>query len=153
MARHASRPDGTDTWMLRGGMAFVAVAVGTAAVAQNYSLSSLEDRAVRTCRSIIAVVNPAAASLDVTTTLRIGEANAIAISYVSKPAAGLPRSRKLVCSFKDKGNTFNRSRELVNVVVDGTQLGPARMRFLQRFWIGSRDADEAAALLDAPKRR
>ncbi len=139
--------------MLRGGMAFVAVAVGTAAVAQNYSLSSLEDRAVRTCRSIIAVVNPAAASLDVTTTLRIGEANAIAISYVSKPAAGLPRSRKLVCSFKDKGNTFNRSRELVNVVVDGTQLGPARMRFLQRFWIGSRDADEAAALLDTPKRR
>lgn len=153
MARHASRPDGAETSIVRGVMALAAIAIGTAAAAQTFSLSSLEDRAVRSCRSIIAVVNPAASSLDITTTLRIGEANAIAISYVAKPASGLPKSRKLVCSFKDKGGTFNRSRELVNVVVDGTQLGPARMRFLQRFWLGSRDADEAAALLDQPKKR
>lgn len=122
------------------------------AVAQS-PLSGGDERAVRSCRSIIAVINPATTDIDVTSTLRINEANAIAISYVSRPATGLPRSRKLVCSFKDKGGTFNKTRELVNVVADGAQLGPARLRFLQRFWIGSREADEAAGRFVQQKRR
>ncbi len=123
------------------------------AMAQSFTSSGQDERAVRACRSIIAVINPASTDLDVTSTLRIGEANAVAISYVSRPKTGLPRSRKLVCSFKDKGGTFNKTRDLVNVVADGAQLGPARLRFLQRFWIGSRDADEAALRLEPAKRR
>lgn len=123
------------------------------AVAQTFSRSGQDERAVRACRSIIAVINPATTNVDVTSTMRIGEANAIAISYVSRPATGLPRSRKLVCSFRDAGGTFNKTRELVNVVADGSQLGPARLRFLQRYWIGTREADDAAARLDPPQRR
>lgn len=131
----------------------VLIWAGRFAMAQSLTLSGQDERSVRVCRSIIAVINPATSDLDVTSTLRIGEANAIAISYVSRPATGLPRSRKLVCSFKDQGGTFNKTRELVNVVADGAQLGPARLRFLQRYWIGSREADEAAGRLAQQKRR
>lgn len=123
------------------------------AFAQSFSNSGQDERAVRTCRSIIAVINPKSTELDVTSTMRIGEANAVAIAYISRPATGLPRSRKLVCSFKDAGGTFKRTRELVNVVADGSQLGPARLRFLQRFWIGSREADDAATRLGSQQRR
>ncbi len=123
------------------------------AFAQVLPAGNLEEQANRTCRSILAVVNPASTGIDITSTLRIGEANAVAISYVARPATGLPRSRKLVCSFSDKGGTFRRSRELVGVTSDGAQLGPARMRFLSRFWIGSRDADAAATALAPPRPR
>lgn len=132
--------------------AVVGPATGPAS-AQVLAAGNLEEQANRTCRSILAVVNPASTGIDITSTLRIGEANAVAISYVARPATGLPRSRKLVCSFSDKGGTFRRSRELVGVTSDGVQLGPARMRFLNRFWIGSRDADAAATALAPPRPR
>lgn len=133
-------------------MLIVAAAIPPA-TAQIFPSAGLDEGAVRTCRSIIAVVNPATSALDVTSTLRIGEANAIAISYVARPPAGVPRNRKIVCTFKDDGGTFRRTRTLTAVTSDGRPLGPVRMRFLQRFWLASRDADVAARQLDTPKRR
>lgn len=117
--------------------------------AQSLSLGNLDETAGKTCRSILAVINPATTTLEITSTMRIGDANAVVIGYVARPNAGQPRSRKVVCSFKDSGGTFRRTRDLMSVTSDGMPLGPARMRFLKRFWVGSTDADAAAATLAA----
>ncbi|MBA4171359.1 MAG: hypothetical protein C0511_01555 [Hyphomicrobium sp.] len=116
---------------------------------QSFSLGTLDETAGKTCRSILAVINPASTALEITSTLRIGDANAVVITYVARPQTGLPKGRKLVCSFKDSGGTFRRSRDLVAVTSDGGPLGPARMRFLQRFWVGSIEAEAAAAKIAA----
>jgi hypothetical protein len=114
---------------------------------------NLEERARRTCHSIIAVINPPTTTIELTSTLRMGDANAIVISYVARPASGLPRRRNLVCSFQDYAAAAGKTRYLTGVTSDGTALGPARLRFLQRFWVGSRDAETAADALTAGRRR
>lgn len=126
--------------------------LATVAAAQTFSFENQDELAGKTCRSILAVLNPATTDLDISSSMRIGDANAVVISYVARPATGLAKSRKLVCAFKDKGGAFNRSRELVSVTSDGSPLGPARLRFLQRFWVGSSEAEAAAAALRSAKK-
>lgn len=134
-------------------LAAAAIVVGLPAPARSQQQSSPDDAPSRTCRSIIMVINPASTTIDITSTLRIGEANAVAISYIARPDSGLPRPRKIVCSFEDRGGAYRRSRELVGVTSDGMPLGPARLRFINRFWIGSREAEAAAAALSPRRQR
>lgn len=153
LTRARPAPAGPHHPATRCALAAAAAWFAMPAYAQTFTYPSPDEQATRTCRSILAVINPASTGIDVTSTLRIGEANAVSISYVARPPTGLPRSRRIVCSFTDKSGSSRRSRELVNVTSDGAPLGPARMRFLSRFWIGSSDADAAATALAPPKGR
>jgi hypothetical protein len=130
--------------LVRGGILAVAVMGAASAASQTFSVANLDEAASRTCRSIISVLNTARTEIDVTSTMRIGEANAVSIGYVSRPETGVPRNRRIVCAFQDQGSGFRRSRRLVGVTSDGVPLGPARLRFLHRYWIGSAEAERAA---------
>lgn len=153
-AQHGHDPSTSRTPLFRAAaIACGVIACSGPVLAQSTAQSGSDDAASRVCRSIIMVINPASTGIDITSTLRIGEANAVAISYIARPASGLPRSRKIVCSFQEKGGSLRKNRELVNVTSDGSPLGPARLRFLLRFWIGSRDADAAAHALNPGKPR
>ena len=121
--------------------------------AQGYASASLDERANRTCRSIIALINPPKMSLGVTSTMRIGEANAISIAYVARPEEGVSRNRRIVCAFQDRGTGAQRIRKLIAVIADGVPVGPARLYLMQRYWVGSPEADAAATMLAPSARR
>lgn len=114
---------------------------------------SQDEGSASLCRSIIAVVNPAGTTVDNLTMLRLGDARAVIISYAAQPPGGIPRSRKIVCSYTDPPAGPRRMRELSSVTLDGVTLGPARFQFLKRFWVGSAEADAAAQALSARKGR
>lgn len=98
------------------------------------------------CSSILNVINPEGSTFARHgATLSGGDAVVRMLYSVTQPG-GAAKKIVILCAF-DRGSLTSSAPTLIAASVNGRQLGPARLTFLNRFWLPSQDA---AAALPAP---
>ena len=126
---------------------FVGAALAVTLAAIVHADSSSQARA---CRSILLVLNPAGSELQVLSSNPTSTGQGVVLSYSSTPPGQRQRNRQLMCVF---GRNRLGPDDLLVLSSDGRVLGPARLAFIKRFWLVSREAREADSALAEPRSR
>lgn len=99
------------------------------------------------CASILNVVNPPGSTFEAMGgNLSTGDTVARLLYVINSPD-GASKRAIILCAF-DSAPVYGQAPRLVAVSVNGNQLGPARLAFLNRFWLPSEEA--AMALPSGP---
>jgi hypothetical protein len=99
------------------------------------------------CASILGVVNPPGSTFEpMGGNLSTGDTVARLLYVINSPE-GASKRAIILCAF-DASSIYGQAPKLVAVSVNGNQFGPARIAFLNRFWLPSEEA--AAALPSGP---
>ena len=98
------------------------------------------------CASILNVVNPEGSTFErVAATASAGD-TVMRLLYTVTTPDGQPKRTVILCAFEGAPR-YGAAPAVTSVSLNGRQLGPARLAFLNRFWLPSR---EAAAALPSP---
>lgn len=129
---------------LRKGYLLVGAAVLVGAVAAIVHADQASQS--RICRSIIPLLNPAGAELQMTNSAPTSGGQGLVLTYTAQLAGHPKRTRQLMC-------VFNRNRlgpdELLGLSADGRLIGPIRLALIKRFWLPSAESRAAADAFDA----
>ena len=113
---------------------------------ERFWMGSAKSTVETACSSILNVINPDGSTFERHgATLSGGDAVARMLYSVIQPD-GQAKKSVILCAF-DRGSLSSSAPTLIAASVNGRQLGPARLTFLNRFWLPSQ---EAAAALPAP---
>jgi hypothetical protein len=126
-----------------GGIAALAALFGL----QLWNAATGKTRLETACASILSVVNPPGSTFEaIGGNLSSGNTVARLLYVINRPGGDSKRAI-ILCAF-DSTSIYGQAPKLVAVSVNGSQLGPARIAFLNRFWLPSEEA--AAALPSGP---
>jgi len=133
----------------RWGRIGIVIAIATAmALMATYAVLSLSnssgrDRLQTACASLLNVLNPPGSTFErVGANMSASDTVARLLYVINRPGAG-PSRAVILCAFEDVP-VYGQHPKLVAVSLNGLQLGPARLSFLNRFWLQS--VESAAAL-------
>lgn len=136
----------------QGQHALTMFAASLAAGATVFGLQALNStggkgRLETACASILNVLNPVGSTFERNgSSLNAGDTVVRMLYSVNQPSGDAKRV-VVLCAF-DTANTLRGVPQLTAASVNGHQLGPARLTFLNRFWLPS---EEAAVSLPAGK--
>jgi branched-subunit amino acid ABC-type transport system permease component len=94
----------------------------------------------RVCRSLVPLINAPESHIEVRSTTPLARGAGVQVSYWVQTPNETERSRILVCRFASASLTSGERQDLTDVISDAQPLGPLRLHFLKRFWLGSSDA-------------
>src|SRR5262249_15644668 len=97
--------------------------------------TAIDASRARICRSIIAALNAADATVEIVRTQALARGEGVRIDYLLRASAGGPHRRFLECRFAAAGQPSSERDRLTGVAPEGGQLGPLRLYLLQRFWL------------------
>jgi hypothetical protein len=138
-AQHSTRKNGFNV------VATLATTCAALFAFQFFYTSGAQVRLETACSSILNVVNPEGSTFVRHGSSLSGGDTVVRMLYaVSQPSGGT-KCMVILCAF-DPSNVASRVPSLSAVSVNGRHLGPARLTFLNRFWLPS---EEAAASLPA----
>jgi branched-subunit amino acid ABC-type transport system permease component len=97
--------------------------------------TAIDASRARICRSIIPVLNPADAAVEIVRTHALAGGEGVRIDYLLRANAGAPHRRFLECRFAAASQASSERDTLTGVATEGGRLGPLRLYLLQRFWL------------------
>ena len=113
-----------------------------AALALSGCAMSLETDQARLCRMATPALAPAEASVTISRQNENPDGRGVDIDFVERIAGATAQPHHLHCRFLQPGRP-RRSDELVQIVLDGAELGDVQRFFLQRFWLATPDGRAA----------
>ncbi len=124
------------------GLKVAAGAAGLAAAAYFMNGYGSASRMETACASILNVVNPQGSTFERHVAGNAGANGVVRLLYGVHAPDGQQKRVIILCAFDATALTSNVP-PLVAVALNGHQLGPARLAFLNRFWLHSAEAQAA----------
>ena len=126
-------------------IATIAAACAASFAFQYFNTSGANAQLEMACASILNVVNPEGSTFERHGSSISGSDTVVRMLYAVSQPSGETKRMVILCAF-DPSHGPGRVPMLSAVSVNGRQLGPARLTFLNRFWLPS---EEAAVSLPA----
>ena len=145
--RAAQRSSGTVTRASRIRAAAAAVVIAAGVLAALFGIhiwtgNSGKSRLETACASLLNVLSPPGSTFEqMSASLSAGDSVA-RMSYSVNTPDGTSKRTIILCAF-DGTSAYGPLPKLVAVAINGHQLGPARLAFLNRFWLPSEEATAA----------
>jgi hypothetical protein len=98
-----------------------------------------QGRVETACSSILNVINPEGSTFEQLGSSLSAGGSVARMLYTITDTDGRSKRAIILCAF-DAAASFAQPAKLIAVSVNGQQLGPARLSFLNRFWLPSKEA-------------